>query len=60
SDTRGIPKRFNPLEICSRTGEINPMHDRIMICGSTAVLHDLSSLHEHLGFEERSKVEQYG
>jgi len=40
---------------------LNPINDRVMICGSTAMLRDLSAMLEHLGFEEGSnaKAGQY-
>lgn len=36
---------------------LNPMHDRVMICGSTAMLRDLSTMLEHLGFAEGSNTQ---
>ncbi|MFT4077387.1 MAG: ferredoxin--NADP reductase [Asticcacaulis sp.] len=40
---------------------LNAMHDRVMICGSTAMLRDLSAMLDDLGFEEGSnaKAGQY-
>lgn len=37
---------------------LDPAHDRVMICGSTAMLRDLSTMLEARGFEEGSNARQ--
>ena len=42
------------MKLCDDLGvpQLNPAEDRVMICGSPAMLRDLKNLLEHRGFDE--------
>ena len=51
-----IPDLINSGRLAKDLGlpDLNPLDDRVMICGSPEMLRDLKSLCEHRGFEEGS------
>ena len=51
-----IPDLINSGTLAKDLGlaDLNPLDDRVMICGSPEMLRDLKHLCEHRGFEEGS------